>query len=260
MAAASAKSLAQQPAWVAHWMSAARTASRRGDLRALRQALLRVPEHRELFDEGTGTPCRLLTRRLSAFWCTNRFCKRARPTWRTPAPSRLSRLSGPGPLLCFRFGRLPGGLLAGLLSRDRVGLRCRRTLRAWTSCRLTVGDAFVTRGGASADELERIRNCAVRGDVGAEPISYEDCQVMLRRPASAPAPDGLRYGHWARAGADMSRILYRAYLAVLDGREVSSGFNDGLVVFIQKSPVQPRVAATGLAVATSATDFVQHLP
>lgn len=55
MPAPSAPSLAQEPAWVAHWMSAARTVSRRGDLRAIRPALLRVPEHRELCHEGTGT-------------------------------------------------------------------------------------------------------------------------------------------------------------------------------------------------------------
>lgn len=85
-----------------------------------------------------------------------------------------------------------------------------------------------------------MRNDAVRDDGGVEPISYEDFQVMLRRcPGSAPGPDGLRYGHWAHAGADMEMILYRAYLAVLEGREVPAGFNDGLVVFIPKSPVHP---------------------
>lgn len=43
------------PAWVAHWLSVARTASRRRDVRVLRQALVRVPEYAALFDEAVGT-------------------------------------------------------------------------------------------------------------------------------------------------------------------------------------------------------------
>lgn len=54
MAAAGEPAPAQRPAWVAHWLSAARTAPRRGDLRGLRQALLRAPVNRDLFDGAIG--------------------------------------------------------------------------------------------------------------------------------------------------------------------------------------------------------------
>lgn len=79
--------------------------------------------------------------------------------------------------------------------------------------------------------------------LGVEPVSFEDVQHMLNRcPASAPGPDGLRYGHWANAGDDVAQVLCRTCVAILDGHAVPAGYNDGLVVFIPTAPVQPRDA------------------
>lgn len=55
MALAAAPSVAHRPAWVAHWLSAARTAARRRDGRALGRPPLRVTAHVALFDVEAGT-------------------------------------------------------------------------------------------------------------------------------------------------------------------------------------------------------------
>lgn len=63
--------------------------------------------------------------------------------------------------------------------------------------------------------------CPLGADLALEPLSYAafaECAQHTRH--SAPGPDCVSYDAWVQCGEAGMLVLYKAYLAILEGAEV----------------------------------------
>lgn len=214
IALATAPAAEHRPAWVTHWLSAARTVARRRDARALRQALQRIPEHTELLDTAAA---RLRSEAgyaeaLRAFVHGSLVHSRRRDLEQVDPEQARYVVRCKCASIC-RSGHLRVSRYAGWLLRIMLGMLPRR-LRGWACCS-SLGGAFVSQRSAAEADFARLHNFVTLGGEGRAGLVHG---MLGKCPASAPALGGLRYG-WATAGDDIARVLYRAWwLRVLGAR------------------------------------------
>lgn len=206
-------------AWSAHFLLAARHAWGRGDHRALRRFVMKLPHFAHLFltadsdvrgaiDEvmfGAALSDAMQTVLLSDLDDDLRVC--TVDEQRRAVRARFSRR-----MAAWSPSRRR---LTSLVVLDGDGHPCPTVEASGRSLAAHWGPVFDVGRDVDATAAERFLQHAAALDAAPQPLEYDAfCTALTAAPHSAPGPDGITYGYWAVAADMVAPYIFGVYEAL----------------------------------------------